>query len=76
MRAAGRQYLRNILVSFDQLGNALTGGDPDETLSSRIAKKSRAGSRPAYALCRMLHWFDKNHCVDSIEEDEGGEGVL
>lgn len=29
-------YLRNIFVSVDQLGNALAGGDPDNTISARI----------------------------------------
>ena len=33
-----RKYLYNILIGVDQLVNAIFGGDPDETLSSRLGK--------------------------------------
>lgn len=29
-------WLMNVLVSFDQLGNAIAGGNPDSTISARI----------------------------------------
>jgi len=56
--------------------NALTGGDEDETISSRVGKKVRKAGREnkiAYYLCRMLHFLDPGHCEKSIEEDEGHE---
>jgi hypothetical protein len=40
-----KRHFWNILIAIDQFGNAATGGDPDETISSRAAKamqKSRA----------------------------------
>ena len=30
-----------MLVGVDQLGSAITGGDPDETISSRLGKRKR-----------------------------------
>lgn len=33
-----KQYIWNVLVALDQLGNALTFGDPQETISSRMGK--------------------------------------
>lgn len=66
------QYLFNILISIDQLANALLGGYPDETISSRVGKLA------AQKNCLLCRWFcvlldklDKNHCASSIEEDEG-----
>jgi len=60
------------LIAYDQLGNALAFGDPDETISSRAGKCARTGkNRPCYWLCRVLHVLDKRHCEKSIEYDEG-----
>lgn len=64
------KYFFNILVSLDQLGNTLIGGDPDETISSR-AGKTMENSILSYWLCRVLHVLDPNHCKKSIEPDEG-----
>lgn len=36
-----KKYLYNILISLDQLGNTILGGDPDETISSRLGKNYR-----------------------------------
>lgn len=33
-----KKYLYNILIGIDQLANAILGGDPDETISSRLGK--------------------------------------
>lgn len=73
------QWLRNVLVSIDQMINALLGGDPDETISSRagkaIATRSMQQAGIWHVLCRMLHWIDPNHCPDSIEHDEGKDQI-
>lgn len=67
-----KKYFWNILIALDQLANALSGGDPDETLSSRMGKAIREGRcRGCYIICRILHIFDRDHCHKSIEEDEG-----
>lgn len=33
-----KKYIYNILIGIDQLCNAILGGDPDETISSRLGK--------------------------------------
>ena len=72
LRSLGR-YLFRVLVAVDQLGNTLAGGDPDETISSRVGK--RVVSDRATAPERWLAWalgvVDPGHVVDAIEEDEG-----
>ncbi|AMO55624.1 hypothetical protein EZMO1_1453 [Endozoicomonas montiporae CL-33] len=65
------RYFWNLLIAIDQLTNTLLAGDPDETISSRAAKAARNGQRWGCVLCRVLDWFDSNHCEKSIEEDEG-----
>lgn len=69
----------NILISLDQLGNSILGGDPDETISSRLGrlKKSHDGKIPKKGWLWLAHWLDegldavdKNHSMDAIEEDE------
>lgn len=75
-------YILNILIGIDQLANAILFGDPDETLSSRFGKWMRddeKGSfryRLAYIICRTIHLFDKQHCEDAIEDDEGKWAVI
>ena len=36
-----RNWIINILIAIDQVGNAALWGDPDETISSRIGKTKR-----------------------------------
>lgn len=66
-----KRYLFNILVALDQLGNALLNGDPDETISSRLAKLNRKGNKVGVIGCKVLDVFDKGHCERVIELDEG-----
>jgi len=67
-----KKYFWNILISIDQLANTVAGGDPDETISSRVGKR-RHNCRFCYWLCRALHWIDPHHCDKSIELDEGNK---
>ncbi|WP_349609172.1 hypothetical protein [Cupriavidus sp. DF5525] len=71
-----RRYLWNILIALDQFGNALAAGSPDETISSRAGKAQAAGRRWGCILCRMLDWFERDHCARSIEADEGEDAAL
>jgi len=77
------KYLLNVLIGLDQLGNSILGGDPDETISSRLGKlKTRhGGSIPWYRpLSKIVDWgldqIDPNHSIDAIEEDEGKDALL
>lgn len=77
------KWVVNVLIGFDQLGNAVLGGDPDETISSRLGKMKvkHGGTIPWYRpLSKVVDWgldkIDHNHSIDAIEEDEGSEAVL
>lgn len=71
------QYARNILIGLDQLLGVFFGGDPDETISSRVGKWSASGSiYGKYAEKLLNAIFGKNHCRDCIETDEGKEKIL
>lgn len=65
------QKFRRILVALDQLLNTLFNGYPDETISSRAAKAKKRGAAWGCILCKILDWFDKDHCEKYIEYDEG-----
>lgn len=74
MKQLLRRYARNVLVAIDQFANALTGGDPDETISSRAAKR-QADCRLCRWLCRLLDRIQPGHCAASLEPDEGGDSL-
>jgi hypothetical protein len=65
-----KRYFWNVLISLDQLANTLAGGDPDETISSRLAKLNRKGNRVGVIGCKLLDIVDKGHCERVIELDE------
>jgi hypothetical protein len=71
----GSRYARNLLVAHDQAGNALLGGDPDETISSVLGKRS-ATCTICNWLCRLLNRADPGHCNKSIEPDEGTDSLV
>ena len=55
----------NIALAFDRLGNATTGGDGKETISSRAGRLMTERGWACY-LCRFLDWLKKEHCKDSV----------
>jgi len=79
-----KTYFWNVLTSLDQMVNTVLGpllnlifqvdgfGYPDETISSVLGKH-----RDKCKLCRLVCGFidkidpKRNHCVRSIELDEG-----
>lgn len=70
-------YAFNLFVGIDCLANAVIGGDPAETISSRLGKGKRARkpvhtflSRGVDLLFEIL-FQQKNHCEWSIQHDEG-----
>ena len=75
MRFSIAQYLLNLLVALDQAANALLAGDPDETISSRVAKR-RASCRFCAGLCWLLDKLDARHCARHTERDEGRNAAL
>lgn len=72
-------WLRRLYNRFVWLSQTLNvwiyGGDPDETLSSRIGKKRRAGERLdpfLWVIWRVGTWVKRDHFTYAIEDDEGG----
>jgi len=77
-----KQWLLNVLISIDQFGNTITGGDPDETISSRLGKlKVKHGGKIPWThpLAKIidagLEKIDFNHSIDAIEKDEGKDQI-
>ena len=68
------KYIHNILISIDQFVNVLFGGDPDETISSRVYKLRYRNIIPA-----IINWFleliDPGHGKRSVEMDEGKDTI-
>lgn len=76
-----KKYIFNILISLDQLVNVLLLGDPDETISSRLGKWLADGKGTwrglvAHPICQFLRLFDHNHCMKSVESDEGNDALI
>lgn len=56
----------HIALGLDQLANAATGGNMDETISSRAGRLRKEGRGWACVLCRLLDELDDEHCEKSI----------
>jgi len=76
-----RAYAFNLFVAVDIVINAIIGGDPGETISSRMGKGKLKGqpvhtfiSRVIDLLFEML-FREKDHCVSSIQNDEGKNAI-
>ena len=65
-------YGKSVFIAIDQLINALLGGWPDETLSSRCWRWSLAGCDWPRRIIDTLFWFDPNHCKESFESERLG----
>lgn len=64
------RWTLSILVAIDQFANAVLGGNPDETISSRAAKARLKGRRWGCILCGLLDRLDRDHCNRTVEWDE------
>ena len=74
-----------VLISIDQLGNAIGGGNPDSTISARVGHFSehtdRNKHRSKYVYWKTLEWIidlafqpidGKNHCKNAVDADPDG----
>lgn len=72
-----KKYFRNIFVAIDQLINAITFGDEDETISSRVGKNYN-GTYLHKFIDWLFAWQKKpqGHCEAAIEWDEGKNSII
>lgn len=76
-----RAYGFNLFVLVTTAINTLTGGDPGETLSSRLGKGKLSGKPVHTLLSRVVDlafemlFNQRNHCVQSIQPDEGKNAI-
>lgn len=50
---------------FDRVANAATGGQDTETISSRAHRAVIERRRWGCILCKLLDYFEKDHCKKS-----------
>lgn len=70
-----KRYFWNLLLALDHLLNAIFGGEPDETLSSRWGKLARENHKFSMFMCKLLHILDEGHCERSIIYDRGKPAI-
>ena len=74
-----KKYLKNLLISFDQLINTILGGDPDMTISARLGRNYR-GTWLERLVDWMFRWqkHPQGHCenADEWEKDEGRDAII
>jgi len=74
--ATKSRYTWALWIGQDQLVNAILGGNPDVTISSRVGYHATRGSKTALAMEFVIDWLfekianEKNHCRTHIEHDE------
>lgn len=74
-------YFKNVLVILDCFGNALAGGDPDETISSRCAKaalyeQTKGEWGGGCRMCAFLSIFQQDHCTKALNRNKGSRAVI
>ena len=63
-------YLKSLLIGGDQLINALCGGWPDETISSRAYRWEMGGQRSwPRKLIDLLFFWEADHCRESYASE-------
>lgn len=66
------EYLLKILISIDQLVNAILLGDPDETLSARAHRMRVKGQRYwgwTAGFINKIFFKQEDHCRDAFESE-------
>ncbi|MDE2099242.1 MAG: hypothetical protein KGL39_18455 [Patescibacteria group bacterium] len=76
-KADDESYVHKDFVAFDQFVNVLADGNPDETISSRMARwatEEQPGSlkhRIGTGMCDFLNLFQKDHGAVAEASDLG-----
>ena len=76
-------YTLNVLLGIDRFLNALFGGDPRETISSRLGKLELyykgdiPWSRPIYkSIAWLCDHVQDNHCIKAIDPYSGQRSIV
>lgn len=65
-------YIKNVLLAGDRIINAITGGDPEMTISGRMGVAIALGRcRVCRIVCWFLDFFQKDHCAMQAEREKG-----
>lgn len=76
-----RAYGFNLFVLLTTTINTVTGGDPGETLSSRLGRGKVSGKPVHTLLSRIVDlafealFSQQDHCIKSIQHDEGKNAI-
>lgn len=62
-------YGKKVALALDQLLNALLGGWPDETLSSRCWRWHEDGVEWPRRIVNALVWWQKDHCRSAYQNE-------
>ena len=54
-------FIHRNLIALDMLGNTLSGGKDDETISSRSARDAEQGHVVGKVISKVLTLFQRNH---------------
>lgn len=63
----GRNRAWEIALGYDHLGNAVTGGNPRETISARAYRAMLERRTWGCVLCRLLNYLQTDHCRKAAE---------
>lgn len=66
----------NLLVMLDEIGNTLTGGSPNETISSRAGKGRQEGKWFWTILANLLDRIQAGHCERAMSVTIGEDAVI
>jgi hypothetical protein len=66
----------NWVMLSDRALNVAFGGSSDETMSSRAGKGMKEGKAWACVLCKFLNLFQQDHCLKSINPDDGVNATI
>ena len=75
-----KHFLLGLSMAFNQLFNAMTGGNPDMSTSARAGYARDKGAKVGAVACHILDWLDPrdgdspkgDHCDIAVQHDIEG----
>lgn len=66
----------NLLILLDEIGNTLTLGSPNETISSRANKGRRENKKFWTLIANTLDWISPGHCARAEAVSVGQDAIV